>query len=52
MPAAAGYGDCFDEALMGSAKLERIAPELLVTAWQKAFASDDPSDGGCPNIQA
>jgi hypothetical protein len=32
--------------------LEPIAPGVLVEAWEKAFSSDDPSEGGCPNIKA
>ena len=50
-PATPGFGDCFYGALFGDTGLEPIAPALLVEAWEKAFSSDDPAEGGCPNIK-
>ena len=50
-PATPGFGDCFYGALFGGTGLEPIAPALLVEAWEKAFSSDDPAEGGCPNIK-
>jgi hypothetical protein len=34
------------------ASLRSLRPQdLLVSTWEQAFASDDPSQGGCPNLQ-
>ena len=40
------------KTMLDAAGSRSFAPALLVEAWEKAFSSDDPAEGGCPNIKA
>ena len=51
LPTTPGFGQCFSDAILGTADLEPISPDLLVQAWEKAFSADAPAKGGCPNIK-
>jgi hypothetical protein len=51
VPSTPGFGACFHNAILGTSELEPIAPALLVQAWEKAFSSEDPAEGGCSNIK-
>lgn len=51
LPTAPGFGECFNDAILGTADLEPISPDLLIQAWEKAFSAEAPAEGGCPNIK-
>ena len=51
------YYKCVDPSVMGSSaaggssvKLQPISRDLMVKAWNAAFASTDASKGGCPDV--
>eukprot|EP01052_Picozoa_sp_SAG31_P003134 SAG31_NODE_117_length_24022_cov_6.878067_18_plen_157_part_00 len=46
------YLNCVPKAVMGSKDppIGSLAPDLPTIAWNKAFSSSNPQEGGCPDV--